>query len=70
MKPDIGENGKPLADKFWCTALARTLVVYAGLENLIEGASNKIVHIEQVADQAHQPNFDAAVLTGTNALTQ
>lgn len=62
LTPDKGPNGEDLADtEFWNNALCRTLIT-AGINNLVEGISTRIYHIEQLADQAKQPNIEAAVL--------
>lgn len=52
-------NGEPLADEaFWNEAPCRTIMVV--------GPNGVIEFIEQLMDQAKQPNYDAAKIVVTN----
>ncbi|HUQ85427.1 MAG TPA: hypothetical protein VM077_03830 [Candidatus Limnocylindrales bacterium] len=61
LKPDVDEKGEDLADgEFWNNALCRMIIVV--------GMNRTIAHIEQVMDQAQQPNYEAARLVAINLL--
>jgi len=63
LEPEIGPDGIELADKFWKGALCRMLVVAGGPQKIVE-------FIDQLVDQAQQPNYEAALIVAKSLTSQ
>ena len=63
LEPEIDPDGIELAHKFWKGALCRMLVVAGGPQKIVE-------FIDQLVDQAQQPNYEAALIVAKSLTSQ